>query len=74
MPPTNARSRRRPTLGEDGCLYTGPTVDHLNSDGTMDVVSPLTRVTQLLRNARACSDVEGQHSELAVNMPIPRTA
>lgn len=45
MPPTNAelKNETNPTLGGTGCLFTGPTAIRLNTDGTMDVISPFTR-------------------------------
>ncbi len=50
MPPTNSEMRKevRYDLAErPGCLYTGPTSFVFNSDGTMTVRSPLTKVTQI---------------------------
>lgn len=45
FPPSNAelRAEADPALGGTGCMYTGPTRITLNSTGTMNVVSPLTR-------------------------------
>jgi hypothetical protein len=57
MPPTNSEMRKetRNDLPSDvpdpGCLYTGPTVIQLNSNGTMTVWSPFTRKTQLAASA-----------------------
>jgi hypothetical protein len=45
MPPTNnsLKAHTNPLLGGEGCLYTGPTMIRMNSTGTMNVTSPLTR-------------------------------
>jgi hypothetical protein len=44
MPPSNQsiKSKADAAVGGEGCLYTGPTRIVLNSDGTMNVTSPLT--------------------------------
>jgi hypothetical protein len=51
MPPTNAqmKTETRTDLGiaRPGCLYTGPTSITFNGDGTMTVVSPWTKRTQV---------------------------
>ncbi len=45
IPPSNAsiKNETNPTMGGTGCLFTGPTAISMNSDGTMDVISPFTR-------------------------------
>ncbi len=45
MPPSNVaiKNETNPTLGGTGCLFTGPTAIKLNSDGTMDVISPFSQ-------------------------------
>jgi hypothetical protein len=45
IPPSNVsiKNQTNPTLGGTGCLFTGPTRITLNSSGTMNVTSPLTR-------------------------------
>jgi hypothetical protein len=47
MPPSNTslKSDADGAVGGTGCLYTGPTEIHLNSVGTMSVISPFTRST-----------------------------
>ncbi len=47
MPPSNTsiKSKADQTLGGAGCLYTGPTSITFNSNGTMNVNSPLTKVS-----------------------------
>jgi hypothetical protein len=47
MPPTNTslKTLTDSSAGGTGCLYTGPTKITLNSSGTIDVVSPLTKST-----------------------------
>jgi hypothetical protein len=47
MPPSNQsiKTETNPLFGGTGCLYTGPTQITLNSTGTMNVVSPLTKNT-----------------------------
>jgi hypothetical protein len=44
LPPSNTaiRTEADPALGGTGCLFTGPTRITLNSNGTMDVISPFT--------------------------------
>ncbi|MEW6059941.1 MAG: hypothetical protein AB1551_07380 [Actinomycetota bacterium] len=46
MPPSNVdlKNETDPVLGGTGCLFTGPTAIRLNSDGTMDVISPFSKV------------------------------
>ncbi len=45
MPPNNVaiKADADASLGGAGCLFTGPTSITLNSNGTMDVVSPFTK-------------------------------
>jgi hypothetical protein len=46
MPPSNTTIKNETlTTAAGGCLFTGPTAIRLNADGTMDVISPFTRVT-----------------------------
>ncbi|WP_222706035.1 hypothetical protein [Homoserinibacter sp. GY 40078] len=53
MPATNAQMKKETRndlpseVPDPGCLYTGPTVIQLNSNGTMTVWSPFTRKTQV---------------------------
>jgi hypothetical protein len=44
MPPSNVeiKNETQPALGGTGCLFTGPTALRLNTDGTMDVISPFS--------------------------------
>ena len=44
MPPSNVEIKNETNPGEGGCLFTGPTAIRLNSDGTLDVVSPFSKV------------------------------
>ncbi|GAA1941595.1 hypothetical protein [Agromyces allii] len=52
MPPTNSEMKSEvrvdlsATVARPGCLYTGPTTITFNSNGTMTVISPWTKVTQ----------------------------
>jgi hypothetical protein len=52
MPPNNVaiKSEADKSLGGTGCLFTGPTAITLNSDGTMTVVSPLTKASATSKN------------------------
>jgi hypothetical protein len=45
MPPNNIELKQetQSVYGGTGCLFTGPTAIKLNSDGTMDVISPFSR-------------------------------
>jgi hypothetical protein len=49
MPPSNVdiKNETSPVLATDptnpGCLFTGPTAIRMNSDGTMDVISPFSK-------------------------------
>jgi hypothetical protein len=45
MPPNNIDLKQETdsTFGGTGCLFTGPTAIKLNSDGTMDVISPFSQ-------------------------------
>jgi hypothetical protein len=43
MPPSNIEIKNETNAGETGCLFTGPTAIRLNADGTMDVISPLSK-------------------------------
>lgn len=45
MPPSNLdlKQETQSAFGGTGCLFTGPTAIKLNSDGTMDVISPFSR-------------------------------
>jgi hypothetical protein len=45
MPPSNVELKQeaQSAFGGTGCLFTGPTAIKLNSDGTMDVISPFSR-------------------------------
>lgn len=45
LPPSNTaiRTKADPAQGGVGCMYTGPTRITLNSNGTMNVTSPLTK-------------------------------
>ncbi len=45
MPPSNSVIRAETAAGLGGCLYTGPTRIRLRSNGTMDVKSPFSKVT-----------------------------
>jgi hypothetical protein len=63
MPPTNSELKKetRTDLADvprPGCLYTGPTSIAFNGDGTMTVVSPWSRFTQVSAtsgsNSSAC--------------------
>lgn len=51
MPPTNSEmkkeTRRDLDIPRPGCLYTGPTTVTFNGNGTMTVVSPWTRFTNV---------------------------
>lgn len=61
MPETNAEMKKEtrndiPTeVADPGCLYTGPTVIQLNSNGTMTVWSPFTKKTQVAATAAGAS-------------------
>lgn len=50
MPPTNGEMQKEARVDLDiarpGCMYTGPTQITFNSNGTVTVVSPWTKVTQ----------------------------
>lgn len=50
MPPTNGEMQKEARVDLDiarpGCMYTGPTQITFNSNGTVNVVSPWTKVTQ----------------------------
>lgn len=51
MPPTNSEMKAEARVDVDevtrpGCMYTGPTQITFNSNGTVTVVSPWTKVTQ----------------------------
>jgi Tfp pilus assembly protein PilX len=55
-PPSNAQMKQEyrtdlpATVPNPGCLYTGPTNVQLNGDGTMTVISPFTKVTEVSAN------------------------
>jgi len=57
MPATNSQMKKETRndlpseVPDPGCLYTGPTVIQLNSNGTMTVWSPFTRKTQVAATA-----------------------
>ncbi len=46
MPPSNTdiKNETNPALGGTGCLFTGPTAIRMNNNGTIDVISPFTKV------------------------------
>jgi hypothetical protein len=52
MPPNNVsiKSEADKSVGGEGCLFTGPTAITLNSNGTMTVVSPLTKASATSTN------------------------
>jgi hypothetical protein len=45
MPPSNSSIKSETAAGKGGCLYTGPTVITLNSNGTMTTTSPFSKQT-----------------------------
>ncbi len=45
MPPSDSTIKSQTNAGAGGCLYTGPTRIILNSNGTMTVRSPFSKVT-----------------------------
>ena len=71
MPPTNASLKAETNAGEGGCLFTGPTSLYLKNNGTMDVLSPLTRVSNCWTGTSLFSTSKGSNSQPVVNMPIP---
>jgi hypothetical protein len=42
MPPSNSSIKAETAVGKGGCLFTGPTMITLNSDGTMTTTSPFS--------------------------------
>jgi hypothetical protein len=45
LPPSNSEIKSETDPGEGGCLFTGPTAINVRNDGTIDVISPFTKVT-----------------------------
>ncbi len=43
MPPSNSSIKAETAAGKGGCLFTGPTMITLNSDGTMTTTSPFSK-------------------------------
>ncbi|HEY0373338.1 MAG TPA: hypothetical protein VGC94_00980 [Amnibacterium sp.] len=76
MPQTNsamqAETRSDLTNGP-GCLYTGPTQVKYNANGTMTVVSPWTRYTNITATSGSdpaeCGSVSGLHSAQGATVP-----
>ena len=84
IPPTNSQLRKeaRNDLSTDvprpGCLYTGPTSITLNSDGTLTVVSPYTKFTNISlttgipdANPAACGSLSALNSTAGATFPVP---
>jgi hypothetical protein len=46
MPPSNSalKANADPSVGGNGCIYSGPTSITLNSDSTMTVITPFTKI------------------------------
>jgi hypothetical protein len=44
LPPSNVEIKSLTNPGAGGCVFTGPTAIRLNNNGTMDVVSPFSKV------------------------------
>jgi hypothetical protein len=70
MPPTNGDMKKEtrndlPEVTRPGCLYTGPTSITFNSDGTMTVVSPWTKFTNV------SSTVSGSTHPAECGLPGP---
>jgi hypothetical protein len=71
MPPTNAGLKAEAAGGTGGCLFTGPTSIYLRNDGTMDVLSPLSQVSNCWTGASLYSTTKGVWAQTPTNMPIP---
>lgn len=85
MPPTNAEMKRevRSDLTNDGvprpgCLYTGPTIITLLSNGKMNVKSPFTRATNVVGDPpsggsapAACGTPSALGSEDGATIAVP---
>ncbi|WP_205649348.1 hypothetical protein [Agromyces sp. LHK192] len=83
MPPTNTEMKNETrvdlpdTVARPGCLYTGPTTILFNSNGTMTVVSPWTKVTQPSYTAgvssqspAACGSIAALNSYAGATIPV----
>ncbi len=71
MPPTNASLKSKTDAGAGGCLFTGPTSIYFRSNGTMDVLSPLSKVSNCWTGASLNSTTKGDWTQSPTNMPIP---
>ncbi len=72
MPPTNASIKSKTNFGEGGCLFTGPTSIYVKSNGTMDVLSPLTKISNCFGNASTFySTTKGDWTQTPTNLPLP---
>ena len=76
MPQTNSAmlSETRSDLSNSpGCLYTGPTTVTYNANGTMTVVSPWTRYTNITASSGSdpadCGSVSALHSAAGATVP-----
>ena len=71
MPPNNLaiKSETDPLIGGDGCLFTGPTAIRLRNNGTMDVISPFTKVKNCPVTASPVSSMFNRFT--VTNMPLP---
>jgi hypothetical protein len=76
MPQTNSamQAETRSDLSTSpGCLYTGPTQIAYNADGTMTVVSPWTRYTNITATSGTdpaeCGSVSALHSGAGATVP-----
>ena len=83
MPPTNAEMKNEvrvdlpDTVARPGCLYTGPTTITFNSNGTMTVISPWTKVTQPSytvgtpsKSPVECGTIYGLNSYAGATIPV----
>jgi len=83
IPPTNSEMQIEarvdiPEVTRPGCMYTGPTTIKFNSNGTVNVVSPWTKVTQPSLTAgipsktpAECGDIAALHTSAGATFTPP---
>jgi hypothetical protein len=80
MPATNTSMKAQTytdTAKTPGCLYTGPTQITLKTDGTMTVVSPWTKFTQVTSDGTSgtdpdvCGTLSALHSTTGATVAVP---
>jgi hypothetical protein len=71
LPPSNVEIKNEtdPSLGGEGCLFTGPTAIRLNADGTVDVISPFSKQINCAWTAVPDSNLSNQFTTTRLTLP-----